>query len=571
MGPATAKRRNPPSIIHGVLRIVLLASAAAMVAGCATPSGPGSAPRANQPRRGGVVRVALSAEPSVLNPVLDTRTVNVLVSRNILEGLLKTLPDGSRAPRLAAEVPSFDNGGISQDGLTITWKLRSGVVWSDGRPFTSRDVAFTYGVNMNPANPLPRPAGYPDIASVTTPDDTTVVVTYRTLYADSKSHFLWVLPEHVFGGDTAIEGHPFNRAPLGTGPFAFKTWIPGDSIVLEPNPNYREPGKPYLDSLIFKIVPSREVGILWLKAREIEVLWGVIEAHIPEIEAMPDVVLDQMPGNFTEYLFLNASCPSGPRQGDPRCPHPVLGDLRVRQAVELAIDKRAIVDELLDGHARVATSILSTGPFATSLPPSEHNPGKARQLLEEAGWRVGRDGIRDKDGVRASLTSLAAAGDNVRQQTQELVQAQLRAVGIELNVQNFRGPLGSWRDNGPVARGNFDTFMNSGPTIIDPHPLLLNALHSSQVPTEQTPSGGNIHRIVDPELDRALEAAGATLDEAARKAAYQTVAERVDAGKGRIPLYGRLSLHAFNQRVKGWVGNIWEHFTWSTEDWWIDN
>lgn len=571
---AAGTQRHLSSILSSLLRAVLLAACAAVVVACAAPSGPGSAPSSGQSRRGGIARIALWQEPARLIPYLGTQAVGGLVLRTMFDGLLLTLPDGSRAPQLAAEVPSFENGGISADGLTITWKLRRGALWSDGEPLTSRDVAFTYAVIMDPANPVANRSGYPDIESVSTPDETTVVVKYRTLYSAFKGHFPWVLPEHFFGGDTAIETKQLNHVPIGSGPFVFKSWTPGEAITLERNPNYRERGKPYIDSLIFKIVPSREVGILWLKAGEIEVLWNLVESNVPEIEAMPGATLDVdlRSGNRTENLTLNTSCPSGQQQGDPACPHPVLGDLRVRQAVELAIDKQAIIDELLLGKASLAPSVIAGGPYAVTLPPSEYDPARARQLLEEAGWNPSEDGVRVRNGLRASLRYSTTTGDSLREQTQVLIQAQLRAVGIELRIENLPSSvlLGGWVNNSPLARGNFDIGMATTTGAADPQAGLFNFFHSSQIPSERTRSGGNSHRILDPELDRALEAAGSTLDEVVRKSAYQTVAERVAAGKGRIPLYSRSDLDAFKINLKGHAPNVWTGLMWNAEDWWIE-
>jgi peptide/nickel transport system substrate-binding protein len=340
-------------------------------------------------------------------------------------------------------VPAAENGGVSADGKTITWKLKKGVTWSDGKPFTSKDVLFTYNVYMNQDNPIPIRTGYPEIAPVTTPDDSTVVVAYKNIYAAYKEHFPRILPEHAFAGDTLIEKKDFNRAPLGTGPFKFKSWASGDNITLERNPNYRDKDKPYLDGLVFKIVPSREAAIQAFKAGEIDVLWNLIEANIPEFEAMSDAVIQPTASSRVERLILNTSCPSGPQQSDPKCPHPVLGDLRVRQAIELAIDKKALVDKLLFGKTTVATSALPGGWFSPQLSASEFNPQGAKQLMDEAGWQPGADGIRAKDGVRARIEYGTTTGDRLREQTQRVIQEQLREIGIEVEIKNSPGgPVG---------------------------------------------------------------------------------------------------------------------------------
>jgi peptide/nickel transport system substrate-binding protein len=536
---------------------------------------PASAPpQTEAPKRGGTVRIGISQEPIVLNPIMGSQTVNSIVSTNILEGLLYVGADGNYHPALAAEVPTAANGGVSADGLTIRWKLKSGVLWSDGKPFTSEDVLFTHKVFTEPQNPIPVRVGYNEIESLTAPDAETVVVKYKRLYAPFREHLGLVLPAHVFGGNPLIDKHEFNRAPIGTGPFRFVNWASGDSITLERNTNFREKDKPYVDSLIYKVVPSREAAVQAYKVGEIDVLWNLAEANIPEFEAIADSVIQPQPSPRVERLILNASCPSGPQQGDPACPHPVLGDLRVRQAIELAIDKKSIVEKLLFGKTTVATSVIPLGWFAPTLQPSEHNPGRARQLMDEAGWTPGADGIRVKGGVQAQIEFGTTTGDRLREQTQQVIQEQLRDIGIAVEIKNSPSAvlLGGWQDNAPRARGNFDMLMwTTNVDGLEPQAHLDSYFHSAQIPTEAARSGRNYHRVKNPTIDEALLRGGGTLDEAQRKAAYATVAEQVNIDKGHIVLFNRLLINAYKKHVKGWESNVYDNnLSWDTESWWLD-
>jgi peptide/nickel transport system substrate-binding protein len=304
------------------------------------------------------------------------------------------------------------------------------------------------------------------------------------------------------------------------------------------------------------------------------VLWGLAEDNIAEIEAIPHATLNPAVGNGVERLILNTSCPSGPQQGDPACRHPVLGDLRVRQAIDLAIDRKALVDELLAGKTTLAPSVLPLGRYAVQLPTAATNPAEARRLLDEAGWRVGSDGIRVNDaGVRASLAYTTTTGARLREQAQALIKLQLEAVGIELKIENLPSPLlfGSWQDGAPMMRGTFDVVMFTITNQIDPQADLYNLFHGSRVPAERNRAGQNFQRILDPELDAAIQAASATVDEAKRAAAYRVVAERVDVDKGHILLYSRLELDAYSKRVKGHAPNVWSDFTWNAHDWWLED
>src|SRR5712692_25242 len=561
-----------------IVMLVPLLAACGGTAPAAAPQSSGApasakpAPAASgTPKRGDTVKVGIWQEPALFNPILNTQTITTIVSYPILEGLLQAKPEGEYAPNLATQVPTKENGGISSDGLTITYKLKPGVTWSDGQPFTSKDVVFTYKVITNNANPVIDRTGYTDMESVTAPDDTTVVVKYKKLYAGYREHFRWLLPEHAFNGDTNIDKKEFNRAPLGTGPFVFKEWKSGDTITLVRNEKYREQGKPYLDGIIFKVMPSREAELQAYKVGDIDVMWNLLEADLPELTKIPDSVSIPTPGPSVEQLVLNASCPSGPQQGDPKCPHPVLGDPKVRQAIELAIDKKAIVDKLLFGKTTVANSVIPLGWYAPKLSPSEFNPSKAKQLLDEAGWTPGPDGIRQKNGVRAHLSYGTTTGDQLREQTQQVIQEMLKNVGIELEIKNSPSAvlLGSWAEGAPRAKGNFDIIMYTTNADLDPQPFLANYFASDQVPSEQTKSGRNYHRILDPELDKALNEAASTLDEGQRKEAYKTVAERINADRGHIVLYNRLRIDVNKKWVNDVQVNVWKNLGWDTQNWWL--
>jgi peptide/nickel transport system substrate-binding protein len=518
-----------------------------------------------------VLRIAIYQEPSILNPLLSGNTVSTMTSRSVVEGLVTTLPDGSLGPQLAREIPTQSNGGVTADGRIVTWKLRPGVVWSDGQPFTSKDVVFTYQVIMDTANPISR-AQYAAVDSVDPIDGTTVRVAYKSVYAAYGQNFSAILPQHVFGAATNIDKSSFNRAPLGTGPFRFNNWASGDSISFDRNALFRKPGQPFVDQLIYKITPNTAASIEAFKAGEVDALWSLGMGDIPILRTIADAAFTPAPSPQVEVMVLNTSCTSGPQQGVSGCAHAVLGDVRVRQALELAIDKQAIVDRLLGSQTLVATSIVPIGPWATDLPPSEYNPDKARQLLANAGWQTGHDGIRSKDGVRAHLDYVVLAGDQTREQTQQVIEEQLRAVGIELAIRNApAGTLSSWANNGAVARGSFDIFELGRGTGVDAQSTLVGEYSSAGIPSEQNQAGTNYTRVIDPEIDRALNASASTLDDAARVAAYRTVATRVDADKANIVLYLRPTIDVLKTYIHGHASpNVWDNFTWDIENWRLD-
>ena len=570
------RRSFLPSILIGVLAILFVAACAPTQAPqAAEPGGGETAPsqetssEPSEPTEPATVVIAMYQEPESLNPMISVQTVVDVVSSLALESLLDIDPDGNFVPALATEVPSIANGGLSEDGLTLTYKLRKGVTWADGEPFTSADVKFTWEAIMDPDNVVVSTAGYEDIESIETPDDYTVVIKFSKLYAPALTLFDYVLPHHGFGGTTKMTGADFNLKPLGTGPFQVVEWTSGESIILEKNPNYWQEGKPNIDRIIFRITPSREASVLQIKTGEADVVWDLIEASIPEFDGASDITLWTTASPNVEYLGLNLAARGDP--ADPDIPHPILGDRRVREAISLAIDRTVLVDKLLYGKSKIATSAIGLGwaadPTITIAP---YNPDQARALLEEAGWvDSDGDGIRDKDGAKMSLEITTTSGNKLRELAEQVIQEQLKEVGIELVINNVPSAtlFGGWDAGGPLKRGNFDIAMDTWGPGIDPDAFLTILFHSSSIPTEENGGQGwNFFRLKNPDLDRAIEEGRSTLDIEQRKVAYAKAARLINDTYAYIPLYNRLEINAFRNNVTNWTPNPWEDFTWDAEE-----
>ncbi len=553
--------RNPRTVI--ALGAVGALALTACSGGGDGQQGAGTAGTGGDPQAGGVLTLGLYQEPDNLNPYLAVQTASRLVRELTIEGLVDAGPADEYVPALASEVPTEENGGISADGKTITYKLQDGLVWSDDHPLTSADVKFTWEAIMAPGNAVNSRTGYELIDSIETPDDTTVVVKFKEPYAPALSLFsinAGILPAHVLEGQPMADAE-YNRKPEGTGPFVVSEWKSGDSIVLDRNPNYREEGRPYLDQIVVRLIPSREVGIARLRAGEIDVLWDLIETQIPEFEKLSNVTLQSTPTTNVEYLGLNTD-------------NPVLADVKVRQAIAAAIDRTPIVEELLYGKTKVATSPIGMGwaaPDGLELP--KYDPQAAQTLLEEAGWRDGNgDGVREKDGKPLELRITTPTGSQTRELTQQLLQEQLGAVGIKLSIQNAPAAniFGNWQENGLLKRGNFDIVEDTWGADFDPADFLTTLFTSDQIPTEANGGEGwNFFRLADPQLDAAIAAGSATLDQEERAAAYRTAVERIAESSVYIPLYNRSELNAFSSAVKGYEINSWDEFTWNTKDWWL--
>jgi len=525
-----------------------------------------------------VVTMGIYQEPENLNTYIGVQTVITYVHKPFAEYLIDVNDKGEYFPVLAAEVPTVANGGVSEDGLTITYKLKKGVKWSDGQPFTSADVKYTWEAIANPKNLVKSRSGYELIESVETPDDHTAVVKYKEYYAPYLTRFAPVLPKHILGKLDNMNDAPYNRMPVGTGPFRVTEWVSGDHITMEKNPHYREADKVKIDKLFFKIIPSREVGIAQIQAGDIDGVWDLIEAQIPTMEKNPEISLCLSNALVSERLIMNHSSPVAPNNGNPDFPHPILADLRVRQAIQYAVDKNTIIDKLLYGKARPGTTEIPDGwAHNPDVKSTEYDPEKAKQLLEEAGWKPGSDGIRQKDGTRLRLKITTTTGNKLREMVEQVLVAQMKAVGIEFYIENVPSSVlfGSWSNDADRKKGRYDILMYTTGPGIDPHSQYEGYFHSKNIPTEANGgSGYNYTRHRDAELDKWLDLAGKAPSMEERAEAYRKAQARAAEIVPHIYLYRRVNVHAFRNNVKGWKPNgygiIDAVATWNVADWYVE-
>jgi len=367
---------------------------------CATPP-PAAAPTvaaakptdANAPKKGGTITMVVWQEPDQLNPTMSSMTVVDHVASLALEYLIGVDDKGALYPILATEVPSVANGGLSADGKTITYKLRK-AKWHDGNDFTCDDMVFTWKVNTTPGNPSLYASDFGQVEDVQCPNPNTAVVKLKALRGDWWRIFSGIgvtMPKNA-GKPEEFKTWAFNRKPIGTGPYKVTEFITADHITFDRNPNYWQEGKPYIDKVVVRIVPSSEVAKQLMKNGEADVMWNVTEGDLPEIDKMQNVALFNAPQAGGERMILNTVKPGDP--SDNKTPHPILGDVKVRQAIAYGIDKKTIIDKLLFGKALPGSSELNVDPFNCSdIKAFPYDVAKAKQLLDDAGWKVGPDGV----------------------------------------------------------------------------------------------------------------------------------------------------------------------------------
>ena len=343
-----------------------------------------------------------------------------------------------------------------------------------------------------------------------------------------------------------------------------------NSITLEKNPNYRESGKPYLDKVIFKSVPSSQVGLAQLKAGEVHAMWNLTEAQTPEVEKESSLALLVVQGPTVERIEMNTAL--NQENTDPNSVHPVLGDIEMRKALLYATPKQQIIDKLLFGKAKPGSSPVSQGWAAYKEPQEGYDPKKANDVLDKAGWVKGSDGIRSKNGVRASLTYATTTGDQLRERVQQVLVDEWKAIGVEVKIQNQPSSVllsGSCTGKDPRKLGTFDLLMYASTPEIDPHGTILPRYHSKQIPTAADCSGQNYTRFKNPEADKAIEEAGSTIDLEKRKAAYAKVMKALNDAYVIIWMYDRANIDARVTGLQGFQGNTWQRFTWNIQDWWL--
>ncbi|CAN5851385.1 peptide ABC transporter substrate-binding protein [soil metagenome] len=531
-------------------------------------------------QRGGTLRFLLYEDPNTLNAVAGATTIAYQVITAITEGLTENDPDGNYVPVLAAELPTVENGGVSEDLLTITWTLKEGVVWSDGEPFTSEDVRFTWEAASNPDSGSALASDYALIADVQTPDPLTAVVTYSEFNAGYLDQFPWILPAHATGEPADMLNWEFNRNPIGTGPFKLDEWSSGEYLQLSRNENYREEGQPVLDGLTFLVIPDETVRTQLMIEEGAELmLWAGQEAE-EQIQAAGTGTSRTAPGIWVMQMRFNLSKPFDDDPGvEP--PHPILGDIRVREAITLAVNRDRINDSLLTGTTTFdIDSPLSVGWMACEVEPFTHNPEAATALLDEAGWRdEDGDGVREahsvpdvEDGTKLSLTMNGYTGFDVLDLIELAVQEDLANVGIEASIENqeFAVIFGTWADNSPRMLGDYDILIYDSGLFAEPGNDITNLYHPDNVPSAELPGGDNFQRWVREDVGGWIDAGNTSPELDVRRENYCNVADAIREDIITFPILQFAEGSVYSNKLHGYTVSTWEYATWDAENWWLE-
>jgi len=501
--------------------------------------------------------LGMTQEPVQYNPLLYVNAGTENVPEACLFDALWDMDDsGNFIPNLAVAVPSAENGGISGGGLVWKIVLKPGVTWSDGQPFTARDVEFTYQTIMNPGVAVRSRGGFDLIKSFRIVDDLHIEIELSRAFVP----FLWawqnmhIVPRHILAGEANINTAAFNTRPIGTGPFTLRSRTAGSHAIYERNPNYhRGPAK--VRQFIHKIVPDQLV--LYGQARTGEVdymaLAGVPNDRWEEAGRIADRDLLIMNSPNVQFIYFN-------------CGKPMFADPKVRRALYVACEMQKSIDDVYFGTYQRTLSYLSPSHWAynSALVDETPNPELAGRLLDEAGWTMGPDNVRAKNGEKLRFTMSTTAGNPSRQATQALFQQNWKRIGVEMEIRNMPASV-VWGEY--TTRSQFDTLLVAWDPTVGLDPDYTARSHSQQIPVK-TGLGSNYTQYANPEVDRLLELGVTQTATADRKATYARIQEILLQEVPFAPQGATRQAHLKKKPLLGPKANSYvTDITWNVQDW----
>jgi peptide/nickel transport system substrate-binding protein len=552
----------------------------------ATPAQPEAPKEEFQPTRrggGGLLKLLWWQAPVILNAHLSTGTKDFDGSRIFTEPLAAYDPDGEVFPILAAEVPSVEKGTLDREGRWVIWRLKKGVVWHDGQPFTADDVVFTWEYVMDPATAATTRGNYTNIKVVEKVDDYTVKITFEeptpiwhAPFVGGSGH---IFPKHLiapYKGQNA-RNSPYNLKPVGTGPYKLVEFRPGDIIIAEINDKYHVPNRPFFDRLELKgggdapsaaraVLQTGEYDFAW----NMQVEWDVLAS----LEKMGIGRVINYPGASTEHIQLNYTDPWTEVDGERssiKTRHPFFSDPAVRKAFSYAVNRKLIVDELYGAGGQVGIyMVFNPKKYVPEGGRWEFNLEKAARMLDEAGWRRGPDGVRQKDGRRMKVLFQTSVNP-VRQKTQAIIKKDLESIGVEVELKAVVSDVFFSSDPGnPDTYSHFYADMQmytTGPSAPDPQAFLEKWTSWQVAQKANNWSGRNIERYQNPEYDRLWNQARTEMDPVKRAELIKRMNQMVIDDVVVIPIVNRNGQAAAKNNLRGmdlttWDSNLWKLAYW---------
>jgi peptide/nickel transport system substrate-binding protein len=524
---------------------------------------------------GGPLKLLWWQGPTLLNPHFATGTKDQDASRIFYEPFASWDVDGNLNPILAAEIPSIQNGGLSADAKSVTWKLKPGVKWHDGKPCTADDVVFTWQYVTDPATAAVSVGVYRDL-TVEKVDDLTVRVLFDKPTPFWAAPFVGaygcILPKHLFADYKGAKSRDAstNLAPVGTGAYKFVEFKPGDLIRGEINPDYHMANRPYFDTIELKgggdavsaargIIQTGEYDYAWNMQVEDEVLLRLEKGGKGRtIYAV---------GGDIEFIAINFTDPNTEVDGERssmKTKHPILSDANVRKALALLVDRETVLKAIYGRAGRVTANYLN-GPekFVSKNTSWVFSVEKAGKLLDQAGWKLGADGIREKDGKKLKLLYQTSI-NGPRQKTQAIVKQAMQKAGIDVELKSVVASVFFSSDvANPDTYAKFyaDLEMFQIP-MTQPDPAQhMRRYHSRYVATKENKwQGTNFPRFVNQEYDATIDAAENEIDPVKRAALYIKSNDLLWQETVAIPVMHRIKVGASANTLRpvmsGWANDL---------------
>ncbi|KPK10326.1 MAG: hypothetical protein AMJ56_08290 [Anaerolineae bacterium SG8_19] len=591
--------KKVPTILYWVIIVVLILSA---LAGCSQQeSAPVEEPVEPTPEESAPVEEPTEPAPEEEQPTTaviiipqDPLGFNGLVADTGYEAMVGELallavseidPSGNVYPELAEEIPTLENGGVVFDEenwtMDVTWELRQDVFWADGEQVTVDDVIFTWDAITDPEMGIwVDGVDYTD--SIEKVDDFTFIVHYNTVYTAYQTQFggenFNVYPEHYCDASQGFTAWDCNREPLSNGPYILEEWVTGDHLSFRRNENYFEEGKPSIDQVVVRIVPEQAVRKTMMLEGDADMNMWLGESEAADLSGSDNVYVSFSPSERWVFRLI----PNLVQRGtvDPAgLPHPVLGDVRVRQAIRMAVDVDKITGSVFLGYPKPVWTEFFRPPYVCDIPRPALDLAGAKSLLEEAGWTdTDGDGVRECHGcptaeegylMEIELMTYGEYGEEL-ELAHQLVGEMLGELGIKANLSIVEGAV-MWADyasGGLEQNGDFDlNLYDDGYPGIDPTDNQLWYYYYTDA--AEPDYGWNVGRWSNADFDALLDEAY-TLDEDYRKELFCQMAEIMDSELPQILLWSAIGADAFSTRLQGGQSTTNDLPTWNVADWIIN-
>jgi peptide/nickel transport system substrate-binding protein len=533
---------------------------------------------------GGLLKVLWWQGPTLLNPHFAVGTKDQDGSRVFYEPLAAWDPDGNLKPKLAASIPGREDGTLAADGKSVVWKLKQNVKWHDGKPFTADDVVFNWEYAKDPATAATTSGSYNEVM-VEKLDQYSVIVKFAKATPFWADAFVgtrgMLIPKHLFADYMGAKSReaPTNLKPVGTGPYLFKDFKPGDLVAGVINPNYHQDNKPYFDAIEMKgggdavsaaraVLQSGEFDFAWNMQVEDEILSRL------EKGGKGKVVIS--PGGNIEHIQLNNTDPWTEVDGERaslKTKHPTLSDPAVRQALSMLVDK-ASIEKHIYGRTGPATANFVNNPsrFVSKTTKYEFNVDKANEVLEAAGWKKGADGIREKDGKKLKFVFQTSI-NQPRQKTQAIVKQAAQKAGIDIELKSVTASVFFSSDvANPDTYTKFYCDLQMYTTTMsqpDPEVFMLQFCSWEAATKENKWQGRNITRWQNKAYDDNYKASQVEVDPVKRAAMLVEANNMAINNYVVIPVVSRPGVAAMGAKLNASISG-WDNNTWDLSDWYKD-